>query len=467
MQIAEHEAPPPERVSPLPAKLAHERGDDAIDRAVVDRANQTKRRSTLLATFRDVLNRTADGAGEIAGLFVEGMRARLERQREQLAGTLVRKRQKRLVAEAGTTIEPEKAAAATRAKRRTEEKRLDPKTGLARNNPVTVWSGMIARRREELEKRDRRRVAAEKKRYKGLSPKERAKRKADDTINARRESAGLRATDWHAAANVGETWPGAIVGGTGWDSTVKLADVGITDDGPIDYTDYPRWSASLGFSQRGCRLRCPFCVVPKKEGGISTGRPIAEIWRGDPWPRHVVLLDNDFFGHPEWRARVRELTDGQFRVCLTQGINVRLIDDEGAEALASLDYRDGTFRERRLYTALDNPKDTGRFEAGVGRLIDHGVKGRHILVYMLIGFWPGETSADRIARLKTIRAMGALPYPMPFVRTPELIGFQRWAIGGYDRQIPWTDWAHADYQPRKFRLDLKAQGQRPLDLKEE
>ena len=260
------------------------------------------------------------------------------------------------------------------------------------------------------------------------------------------------------ADEVRETWPGAVVGGTGWDSTVKLADVGITDDGPIDYTDYPRWSASLGFSQRGCRLRCPFCVVPKKEGGISSGRPIAEIWRGDPWPRHVMLLDNDFFGHPEWRARVRELTDGQFRVCLTQGINVRLMDDEAAEALASLDYRDGTFRERRLYTALDNPKDTGRFEAGVGRLIDHGVKGRHILVYMLIGFWPGETSADRIARLKTIRAIGALPYPMPFVRTPELIGFQRWAIGGYDRQIPWTDWVHADYQPRKFRLDLKAQG---------
>ena len=260
------------------------------------------------------------------------------------------------------------------------------------------------------------------------------------------------------------TWPGATVGGTGWNSRTRLADVGISDDGPADYTDYPRWTASLGFSQRGCRLKCPFCIVPTKEGKIKTGRRIADIWRGDPWPRHVMLLDNDFFGHPEWRDRIDELRDGRFRVCLTQGINVRLMDDEGAEALASIDYRDGKFKERRLYTALDNPKDTGRFNHGVQRLIDHGVKPRHVFVYMLVGYWPGEQHTDREERLRTIRALGALPYPMPFVRTPELIGFQRWAIGGYDKQISWSEWKNADYQPRKLRLDLRAQGQQSLDL---
>ena len=62
--------------------------------------------------------------------------------------------------------------------------------------------------------------------------------------------------------------------------TTRLADVGIADEGPVDYTDYPKWKPSLGFSQRGCRLKCPFCVVPKKEGAISAGRSINDIWRG-------------------------------------------------------------------------------------------------------------------------------------------------------------------------------------------
>ena len=209
------------------------------------------------------------------------------------------------------------------------------------------------------------------------------------------------------AEEVQHVWPGAVLGGTGWDSTVRLADVGIPDDGPADYSDYPRWTASLGFSQRGCRLRCPFCVVPKKEGGIKTGRGIADIWRGDPWPRNVMLLDNDFFGEPGWRDRIEEIREGGYRICLTQGINVRLMDDDGAEALASIDYRDGRFENRRLYTALDNPRDTGRFNDGVGRLIGHGVKPHHILVYMLIGYWPGETHQDREDRLRAIRALGA------------------------------------------------------------
>src|SRR6266436_1647510 len=33
-----------------------------------------------------------------------------------------------------------------------------------------------------------------------------------------------------------------------------------------DYSLYPKFTGSLGFTQRGCRLSCKFCVVPIKEG---------------------------------------------------------------------------------------------------------------------------------------------------------------------------------------------------------
>ena len=40
------------------------------------------------------------------------------------------------------------------------------------------------------------------------------------------------------------------------------------------------------------------------------------------------LLDNDFFGQPreQWEARIAEIREGGFKVCLNQGINIRMID---------------------------------------------------------------------------------------------------------------------------------------------
>jgi hypothetical protein len=220
-----------------------------------------------------------------------------------------------------------------------------------------------------------------------------------------------------------------------------------------DYSDYPAWRQSIGFSQRGCRLRCSFCVVPRKEGAVREEQTIVDIWRGEPWPREVILLDNDFFGQPRWADRVAELRAGAFRVSFNQGINARMLTDETAAALASVDYRDDSMRVKRLYTAWDNRKDEGRLFAGLEALVRHGVKPDHIMVYILIGYWPGETSEDRDYRRRRLREFGARPYPMPFVRTQELVGFQRWVIGAYDKRIPWRDWTSARYEPRNLALN--------------
>ena len=252
------------------------------------------------------------------------------------------------------------------------------------------------------------------------------------------------------AAAVAQAHPGAHIGGTGWDDRQTLAAVGIDPNGPVDYGDYPEWTASIGFMQRGCRLRCPFCVVPRKEGAVRANETIADIWRGDPHPRHLLLLDNDFFGQASWRERIDEIRRGGFRVCFTQGINARMLTEEAAASLASIDYRDDGMRERRLYTAWDSARDEARLFSGLETLVRHGVKPSHLMVYMLIGYWPGETHADRDHRRKRLRDFGATPYPMPYERTPELLGFQRWVIGAYDKSIRWAEWEAARYQPRNL-----------------
>lgn len=258
------------------------------------------------------------------------------------------------------------------------------------------------------------------------------------------------------AARLLQIYPNAIIGGTGWDVRLSLESLGIGN--ALDYSIYPDEPRSIGFTQRGCRLKCSFCVVPEKEGSVRENSTIPAIWRGDPWPKHLLLLDNDFFGQSHWRERIAEIREGRFKVCFNQGINARFLTDEAAEAIASVDYRDDSMKVKRIYTAWDNRKDEHRLFAGLNRLVRYGVKPDHIMVYMLIGYWPDETHADRDYRRAKLREFGARPYPMPYIRTPELVGFQRWVLGAYDKPakdrphgVPWSEFAGAKYEPRNIR----------------
>lgn len=251
-------------------------------------------------------------------------------------------------------------------------------------------------------------------------------------------------------------FPGAIVGGTGVNLEATLESVGIHTLAQ-DYTLYPKWQQSIGFSQRGCRLKCSFCVVPRKEGSIRQENTIAGIWRGEPHPKHLLLLDNDFFGQPAWRDRVREIRDGGFKVSFNQGINARFLTDEAAEAIASVDYRADDMKSRRIYTAWDNRKDEERLFSGLTRLVKYGVSPAHIMVYMLIGYWPGETDEDWDYRRRQLRDFGALPYPMPYIRTDATVGFQRFVLTHYDRRVSWQDFKTAGYRSPFLSKDYTTQ----------
>ena len=241
-----------------------------------------------------------------------------------------------------------------------------------------------------------------------------------------------------------KAFPNAIVGGTGVDPTAIKTVEQIT--GPefsgLDYSGYPDFLQSIGYTQRGCRLKCKFCVVPKKEGKPRSENTIAQIWRGPGFPKQLHLLDNDFFGNPEWRERIAEIRDGKFRVCLSQGINVRLIHEEGAAALATIQYRDTKFARRRLYTAWDNIGDERVFFRGMDTLAAAGIPSKHVMAYMLVGFDPAETWERIWYRFNRMVARGIMPYPMVYNREtrPDLRAFQRWVLTGLYRTVPWPSY---------------------------
>ena len=254
-------------------------------------------------------------------------------------------------------------------------------------------------------------------------------------------------------------FPDAIVGGTGSNTVVRNGEkeVPITlesldwfSDSGLDYELYPDFLPSIGFTQRGCRLSCKFCVVPGKEGRPRSVATIDDIYRGSPWPKKLHLLDNDFFGAPGWQDRVAEIRDGGFKVSFTQGINVRAMTDEVAAALATIQYRDDGFTRRTLYTAWDNLKDEEVFFRGVDTLKRHGVPPKHLMAFMLVGFDKKETWERIFHRFNRMVACGIRPYPMVFDQNRrDLKRFQRWVVTGLYRAVPWEQY-NPNYKTPQF-----------------
>jgi hypothetical protein len=233
-------------------------------------------------------------------------------------------------------------------------------------------------------------------------------------------------------------FPGAIVGGSGSGSDRKVESIIGPGDVEADYSHWPDFTSSIGYTQRGCRMKCKFCGVPGWEGknrGVGT---LSGIWRGDPWPKHIHLLDNDFFGQDEWAARSQEALDGDYRLCFSQGINVRLVNEDVAVMLAQLPYYDNKFEKRRLYVAWDNLKDEKVFFRGVDMLEAAGIPPTRLMAYMLIGFDKSETWERIFHRFNKMVDRGIDPYPMPYDQSRrDHKRFQRWVVTRACRNIPW------------------------------
>jgi len=234
-------------------------------------------------------------------------------------------------------------------------------------------------------------------------------------------------------------FPNAIVGGTGTNdnSTTVEGILNISEYEYYDYDIYPNFDASIGFSQRGCRLKCKFCVVPKKEGKNISTNTIYDIWKQNPRnkKKKIHLLDNDFFGQDGWRDKANEIIDGGYKVCFNQGINIRLINNEGALYLSRMKFRDDSFKYKRIYTAWDNKRDKEIFLKGIKCILDSGIKPNEVMVYFLCNYWEKGLTPDVWDRFNVMREIGLLPYPMIFEKwtaSYDLKQFQEWVIrGGY------------------------------------
>ena len=232
-----------------------------------------------------------------------------------------------------------------------------------------------------------------------------------------------------------------ICGGTGFDVSSRLSiDIESCD---LDYSLYPKCDRSIVWFSRGCKRRCPWCVVPEKEGRyhMVKRKPL------NPKGRYITVMDNDFFANPNWRDVISWL--GKYPVDI-QGIDARTLTEEKCLALNGL----RRWEKKQFKIAWDNPK-----QDLVPKLkeIIKWIKSYKLMCYVLIGY--ASTEQQDLFRVETLRELGIDPFVMPYnKKDPYQKAFARWVNDKaiFNKNNPRITWE--DYKARVDKQELAGTG---------
>ena len=212
-----------------------------------------------------------------------------------------------------------------------------------------------------------------------------------------------------------------IKGGTGYDykTTLPIEIENITE---LDYTLYPDCDYSIIFTTRGCVRKCPFCIVPKKEGLIHN-IPICSL---NPKGKYIKILDNNFFANKTWRENLNILKKFNQPLEFNAGIDLRLLTKEQCEELKKC-------KIKKIHCAWDDYKDKNIILPKLKMLCEY-VKPYKILCYVLVGFENTEIIDTDIERVNGIWNLGVYPFVMGYIdfdspnkeKSKSVKDFSRW-----------------------------------------
>lgn len=194
---------------------------------------------------------------------------------------------------------------------------------------------------------------------------------------------------------------GAEVGGTGWNLTKVLPNE-IETMKP-DYDLYGI-NYGIGFLSRGCIWQCGPCVVWRKEGPI---RSVA--WPGDlknPRSNEMIYLDGCFNASPFWKEKAMQIIERGYRVDFTQGLSIRLIDQEQSELIAGMKHR------KRIHFAFDHIDYEPEVRRGVELLLRRGVHPDRLSFYILVNY--NSTIEQDLKRIAILDEYGVNSFVMVY-----------------------------------------------------
>ena len=208
-----------------------------------------------------------------------------------------------------------------------------------------------------------------------------------------------------------------IRGGSGYDLETKLPNQ-IETCCP-DYSLY-NMDYAMGFTSRGCIRNCGFCIVPQKEGRWHPVADIDQFWQGQ---KNLTLLDNNLTSDAVHFERIaKQLIKHKIKTDITQGLDIRLIDDDKAKLLSMI-RREKDGQIPFAWDSMDIEQDVLR---GI-ELLTKYIKPRYLKFYVLIG-WDTDPDED-LYRVEMLRSLKVDPFAMAYNKEdPYQADFARWTI---------------------------------------
>ena len=188
-----------------------------------------------------------------------------------------------------------------------------------------------------------------------------------------------------------------------------------------DYSLYPllTQNTAYGFLTRGCPRGCGFCSVSDKEGRESYKvADLSEFWNGQ---KIIKLMDPNFLACRKHLDLLRQLLDSIAYIDFTQGLDIRLINEENIDLINRI-------KIKEIHFAWDNAKeDLKPYFLKYKALAQHKPHGNYGTVYCIVNF--NSTMQENLYRIYTLRDIGFNPYVMIYDKpnaSKEIRLLQRW-----------------------------------------
>ena len=194
-----------------------------------------------------------------------------------------------------------------------------------------------------------------------------------------------------------------IYGGVGYDLENKLPNEIENTFPDYELYNFIDGKSAYGFLTRGCPRQCSFCNVSANQGKVA--RKVADLtnfWNGQ---KNIVLLDPNILACKDWKKLFQQLIDSESWVNFTQGLDIRLLNNEKIKMLNKI-------KAKSIHFSWDNPKDKiieKQFNK-VRKKLDF--TERELIVYVLSNF--DTTLEEDLYRITELSKLGYTPYLMIF-----------------------------------------------------
>jgi len=186
----------------------------------------------------------------------------------------------------------------------------------------------------------------------------------------------------------------------------------MVEDQKPDYDLYGL-DYSLGYTYRSCHRGCSFCKVTLMERYDNKHYSIWSFY--NPQFKKICLLNNNTFMDKRWRETFEEIWDAGLTVIDENGYDLRLLDEERADALKRTRFHG------KIHFAWDRMQDESQIIRGLKILNHYKIKNTHI--YILIGY--DTTFEEDMYRCQKIIDYGHDPYIMPYNQSKDEKRFKR------------------------------------------